>query len=86
MNIDLMIKMANEIGAFWEGELGAEKGSTEVASHLRKYWEPRMRKQMIAYLAERHGAGLSDIALAGVTILRNNAAKEQAPEAPVPVK
>ena len=77
MNIDHMIKMVNEIGAFWQGELGPEKGPAEVASHLRKYWEPRMRKQMIAYLAERHGAGLSDMALAAVTILRDEAAKVQ---------
>ena len=34
MNIDLLIKMANEITSFWEGEAGQDKAATEVATHL----------------------------------------------------
>ena len=39
MNIDLLIKMANQITSFWEGELGEEAAATEVATHLKRYWE-----------------------------------------------
>lgn len=73
MNIDLLIKMANEIGAFWEGEVGAEKAANDVATHIRRYWEPRMRAQMITYFEQRQGAGLSDVARGAVAILASQA-------------
>ncbi len=62
MNIDLLIKMANEIGAFFGGTAPAPEAAQAVASHLKRYWEPRMRAQMIAYYRERQGAGLTDLA------------------------
>ncbi len=76
MNIDHLIKMANEITAFWSGEVGEEAAAKEVATHLRRYWEPRMRTQMIAYCEERHGAGLSEAARKAVELL---AAQAKAP-------
>ena len=69
MNIDLLIKMTNEITSFWQGEVGEAAASSEVATHLKRYWEPRMRAQMITYYEERHGAGLSDVALRAVQLL-----------------
>jgi formate dehydrogenase subunit delta len=72
MNIDHMIKMANEISSFWQGEVG-DAAPNEVATHLKRYWEPRMRAQMIAYYEERHGAGLSDVALKAVQLLATQA-------------
>jgi formate dehydrogenase subunit delta len=73
MNIDLLIKMANEITSFWEGEVGQAKAATEVATHLKRYWEPRMRAQMIGYFEQRQGAGLNDIARAAVALLASQA-------------
>ena len=73
MNIDHLIKMANEISSFWEGELGGDKAANDVATHLRRYWEPRMRAQMIQYFEERHGAGLSDVARQAVALLASQA-------------
>lgn len=72
MNIDHMIKMANEISSFWQGEVG-DAAPNEVATHLKRYWEPRMRAQMITYYEERHGAGLSDVALKAVQLLATQA-------------
>jgi formate dehydrogenase subunit delta len=80
MNIDLLIKMANEITSFWEGEAGQDKAANEVATHLRRYWEPRMRAQMIGYLEQRQGAGLNDVAKAAVALLASQA-KAAAPAA-----
>ena len=75
MNIDLLIKMANEISAYFAAEPDAEQAVKSVAGHLRRYWEPRMRRQIISYYEERQGAGLSDLALRGVRLL---AATDQA--------
>ncbi|HEV7139357.1 MAG TPA: formate dehydrogenase subunit delta [Steroidobacteraceae bacterium] len=66
MNIDLLVKMVNEISAYFASEADAEQAANDVAGHLRRYWEPRMRRQIIAYYGERQGAGLSDLALRGV--------------------
>jgi len=79
MNIDLLIKMANEITSFWEGEVGQDKAANEVATHLKRYWEPRMRGQMIGYFEQRQGAGLNDVAKAAVALLASQA------KAPAPV-
>jgi formate dehydrogenase subunit delta len=90
MNIDLLIKMANQITDFWEGEAGHDVAVKEVATHLRRYWEPRMRAQMITYYHERQGSGLNDIAKAAVGVLAEQAAQAKvapaaaaAPGAPV---
>jgi formate dehydrogenase subunit delta len=77
MNIDLLIKMANQITDFWEAEAGHDVAVKEVATHLRRYWEPRMRKQMITYLEERQGSGLNDVAKAAVGLLAEQAAQAE---------
>ncbi len=82
MNIDLLIKMANQIGEFFDG-VSHEQAAADVANHLNRYWEPRMRKQIISYCEERHGAGLTNVALAAVQILRQQA-QQAAPAAPAP--
>jgi NADH-dependant formate dehydrogenase delta subunit FdsD len=84
MNIDLLIKMANQITSFWEGEVGEDAAAAEVATHLRRYWEPRMRAQMIAYYEERQGSGLNDVAKKAVGLLAAAQPKPaNAAEAPV---
>jgi formate dehydrogenase subunit delta len=71
MNIDLLIKMANEIGDFFVGAQGndAQAASRDVANHIRRYWEPRMRAQMLKYYEERQGAGLTELAKNAVALL-----------------
>src|ERR1700751_4789663 len=57
MNIDLLIKMTNEIGEFFAGTTDADAAARDVANHLKRYWDPRMREQMPKYYQERSGAG-----------------------------
>ena len=70
MNTDLLIKMANEIGEFFDGASEPQQAVRDVAAHLKRYWEPRMRAQIIRYCAERHGAGLTDLARQAVGLLQ----------------
>jgi len=79
MNIDLLIKMANEIGDFFAGTTDPDQAARDVANHLRRFWEPRMRAQMLKYYEERQGAGLSDLARNAVGLL--HAASQAAPAA-----
>jgi formate dehydrogenase subunit delta len=82
MNIDLLIKMANEIGEFFTGvEVNdPQAAARDVANHLKRYWDPRMRAQMLKYYEERGGAGLSELAKSAVALL--HAASQAPPAAP----
>jgi formate dehydrogenase subunit delta len=82
MNIDLLIKMANEIGEFFAGTAEPEEAARAVANHLKRYWEPRMRAQMLAYYVQRHGAGLSDLARSAVALLAAGTGGSAAGSAP----
>jgi len=39
-----------------------------VASHVQRFWDPRMRRQILAHAAAG-GEGLSDLALAAIKTL-----------------
>jgi formate dehydrogenase subunit delta len=71
MKIDGLIKMANQIAAFFDGEGGhnADEAAQLVATHLRRYWEPRMRAQIIEHLSSKGGEGLDELARHGVQLL-----------------
>jgi formate dehydrogenase subunit delta len=71
MNIDLLIKMTNEIGDFFTGvdSNDPQAAARDVANHLKRYWDPRMRAQMLRYYEERQGAGLTDLGKNAVALL-----------------
>jgi formate dehydrogenase subunit delta len=51
MSHDKLAYMANQIGRFFE----SQKQDTAVAAiedHLKKFWDPRMRRAIIAQLAD----------------------------------
>ncbi len=64
-----LIKMANNIGAFFKSEPEKEAGIQGVEQHLRNAWEPRMRKQIIEYV-EQGGNELMDIVAEAVRRLK----------------
>jgi formate dehydrogenase subunit delta len=63
MDIHHLIKMANNIGSFFESEPDRPKAVKAVADHIRSFWDPRMRTQILRYLDEGKTEGLSPIAL-----------------------
>jgi formate dehydrogenase subunit delta len=68
MNTDYLIKMINEIAAFFAGDAGPEQAPQEVATHLKKFWEARMRSAIVAHY-KSGAAGLSDVARGAVALL-----------------
>ena len=68
MDIEHLVDMANDIANFFHGAADPGTAPRSVADHLRRYWDPRMRKAIVAYYAEG-GAGLSDIAREAVGLL-----------------
>jgi formate dehydrogenase subunit delta len=65
MNSQRLIAMANDIAAFFAAEPDAESGAEQVANHMRKFWDPRMR-DAIQRIAAAGGTGMSALALSGV--------------------
>ncbi|MFV9654863.1 formate dehydrogenase subunit delta [Pseudomonas sp. NY15366] len=63
MNATQLIKMANQIGAFFASQPDQEQARTEYAQHLRRQWDPQMRTALYAYLDASGGEGLSDFVL-----------------------
>jgi formate dehydrogenase subunit delta len=73
-NNDRLVYMANQIGKFFESQ-GHDKAVPGVAEHIRKFWDPRMRKSIFAHL-DAGGAGLAPNVLEALTTLK--AEKEKA--------
>jgi formate dehydrogenase subunit delta len=61
--------MANNIASFFEAEPDPAKGAKGVAGHLKNFWDPRMRREILRY-AEQGGAGLKPIVLKALQELR----------------
>ena len=54
-----MVRMANQIGAFFKS-YGDDYAKKEIAVHINSFWDPRMRKMLIAHL-ETGGEGLDTL-------------------------
>ncbi len=68
MNIEHLVTMANDIGNFFTSEAGDAAAPKEVATHITKFWDPRMRSQIIGH-SKSGGEGLSPVALTAVGLL-----------------
>ena len=60
--------MANDIAAFFDSEPDKATATEGVRFHISRFWDPRMRREIIAH-AGAGGAGLSATALAAVKAL-----------------
>ena len=56
MSPEKLVYMANQIGKFFVGQ-GEEKAVPLIADHIVRFWDPRMRREIAAYLAAG-GAGI----------------------------
>ena len=65
MSIESLLRMANDIADFFAAEPDRALAIDGIATHIRRYWEPRMRRQIIAYV-ESGGQGLGELALAAI--------------------
>ena len=71
MDVERLVAMVNDIGNYFASEPDRDAGIAGIANHLVKFWEPRMRKQIIAHL-DQGGEGLTPIARVGVERLKAN--------------
>jgi len=65
VNIERLVAMANDIAAFFAADPDQDAAAEQVAVHLKKFWEPRMRKEIRRFV-DQGGTGLSPVARRGV--------------------
>ncbi len=76
MNIHQLVTMANDISTFFDSEVGATDAPKSVASHISRFWDPRMREQIIAHVAAG-GEGLKPSAFDAVKSLPSPPARSR---------
>jgi formate dehydrogenase subunit delta len=69
MHIDYLVRMANDIGAFFASEPDKAAAAASIHLHLKRYWDPRMKTQIIAHYNDTDGAGMEGPVLAAVKLL-----------------
>jgi formate dehydrogenase subunit delta len=80
MKIERLVAMVNDIAAFFAGEAGPDAPAA-VANHLRRFWEPRMRAQIVAAYRSDPSAliNLSEIGRSAIADLVNDEAPATTP-------
>lgn len=66
MEVDKLIKMANQIGDFFEANPDVEDAKREIAGHLKKFWNSVMIKSLVAHVQQQQGAGLHPKVVAAI--------------------
>jgi len=56
MHVDQLIRMVNQMGSFFEAMPDRSEALHDLAQHLKRFWEPRMRRELLAHL-DADGAG-----------------------------
>ena len=69
MDTQRLVAMANDIAAFFDAETDKAVAAEGVRSHLARFWDPRMRREIMAHVAAG-GAGLVPTARAAVALLK----------------
>ena len=63
-----IIRMANQIATFFHSQPASE-GPGGVATHINKFWEPRMRRQLFDLIDNHGGEGLDSLVLQAVPLI-----------------
>ena len=71
MSAERLVQMANDIGHFFAAEPQRSDAVAGIANHIQRFWDPRMRRQILAHL-QAGGAGLEELPREAVASLQRN--------------
>jgi formate dehydrogenase subunit delta len=66
MDVNKLVQMANQIGDFFESMPDRKQALADIAGHLKKFWDPRMRRALMQHINEQGGTDLKDIVLQAI--------------------
>jgi len=72
--------MINDIAAFFAADPEPGVAARGVESHISRFWDPRMRRELIQHYRDG-GAGLSDISRLALALLAAEGTAAPAPHA-----
>ncbi len=72
MNPNNLIKMANQIGDFFSAMPDAEQAKQDIADHMQRFWEPRMRQNLMSYLDQHGDAQLKPMVRDAMVLLKES--------------
>ncbi len=61
MHVDHLIRMANQIGAFFEAMPDRSEALEGIAQHIKRFWEPRMRRELMDHIDREGSAELNSM-------------------------
>jgi formate dehydrogenase subunit delta len=67
-----LVSMANDIGSFFNSEADKAVAAQSVATHIKRYWDPRMRREIVTHYRDG-GAGLDPLVRSAVALLATSA-------------
>lgn len=70
--LDKLVKMANQIGTFFESFPDREEALDGTANHLKKFWTPAMRQTLVTAFDANQVDGLNAIVALAITKHRAN--------------
>ncbi|MFA5521570.1 MAG: formate dehydrogenase subunit delta [Castellaniella sp.] len=68
-NIEHLIRLANRIGSFFEAMPDRDEALHDIVNHIRHFWEPRMRRALLGFLAEQPDGRRGDTQLSDIVLL-----------------
>jgi formate dehydrogenase subunit delta len=83
VDVEHLVKMANQIGQFYQTLPDHAAAVSGTANHIRRFWDPRMRRAILAHLDAHGGDGLDPLV---VEALRTNRSTLEPPAQPSPAR
>lgn len=71
MDSNKLVTMANQIATFFATEPDRAAAVSGTAMHIRKFWEPRMRRELFATF-DRGSEGMHELVVAALTEHRDD--------------
>ena len=72
MRAERLVSMANDIGSFFNAEADKTVAAQGVANHIKRYWDPRMRREIVTHYRDG-GSGLDPLVRSAVALLAASA-------------
>ena len=67
MQIETLIKMANQVGDFFESYPDQAQAQFDIAHHLNRFWTKDMRVQLAQHNLAKQGEGLHLLVAAAIS-------------------
>ncbi|MDT9001790.1 formate dehydrogenase subunit delta [Paucibacter sp. APW11] len=78
MDIEKLVRMANQIGTFFQAMPDHAEAVDGIATHIKKFWDPRMRRELLGAIdgGDAAAAGLLPLVREALQSMSNDQAQQ----------